>query len=188
MGLGWIISKVKSGWGGDSEPTDPALAIEQPPSLPWQDDAGVTQVCTALRALGFLDIGAFRQAIDPAHQLLASYFPQAHFYAIVYPPAEGIVPVELSCQIDEQSGLSVTNSATQETWHDSPGNTTVRLADAALGTLFSTLLQRTSGQDRLPTSSETFVADFQRALMRRQEWLKRKELALKTLAERKTAA
>ena len=188
MGLGWIMNKVRSGWGDESEQADPALAIEQPPSLPWEDHAIVAATRAAMRSLGFQDIGAFRLARDPKIQLLAAYFPQAHFYAMTYPPAGELVPVELCCQFDEMSGISVTNSESQPTWHESPGNTTVRMAQANLDLLFSALLERTAGQDRLPTSSETFVSDFQRALTRRVEWERRKELALKTLAERKAAA
>jgi hypothetical protein len=123
----------------------------------------------------------------PECQFFASHYPQAHFYALIYEPAEGVVPVELCCQLDEMSGISVTNSATLDTWHDSPGNTTIRSANAPLGALFTSLLQRTSGQDRIPTSSETFVMDFQRAIARRLEWQERKQQALKAIADRKTA-
>ncbi|HAM72011.1 MAG TPA: hypothetical protein DCM86_10245 [Verrucomicrobiales bacterium] len=187
MGLGWIIERAKATLGGSGASIKAALALQPCPTAAWESQATTPALQAALQALGFQRIGTFHLTIAPRTEFAAYYFPQAHFYAILHPPGPKGTPFELCCQLDELSGISVTNSPDLETWHDSPGNVTHRLPDAPVGVVFTTLLQKISGHDRLPASVETFPGDFQRALARRVEWKQRQEAAQKVLAARKAA-
>jgi hypothetical protein len=185
MGLGWIVDKARNGLlaSGARGPK----ALQAIPEASWESDPAVAGVVAALRGLGFQRIGTFQTTQEPRNELGALYFPQAHFYGLVHPPAGGRVEFELCCQLDDFAGVSVTNSAQLDTWHDSPGNLTHRFPDAPVGVVFSNLLQKTSGHDRLPASPDTFICDFERALTRKLEWRQRQEAALKVLAERKAS-
>lgn len=130
----------------------------------WEGFPPIAAQKSQLHAIGFREIGPFKTSFNTCPEFVALYFPPAHFYAMVFRPetatAEAPPTLELCCQLDRDKGVSVTNSVTLETWHNTPSGTQIRIPGAGLGQLLRTLLDKVSGLDREAATSDLFQEDF----------------------------
>lgn len=133
----------------------------------WEGFPSIASQKSQLSAVGFREIGPFKTTLKSCSEFVALFFPPAHFYAMLYrpqetveAPVEGMPIMEMCCQLDREKGVSVTNSATLETWHDAPMGTQIRIPGAGLGQLLRTLLDKVSGLDREAATSDLFQEDF----------------------------
>lgn len=176
MGLDWIMDKARAGIQGVCGPRRRPLFWEPIPALRWSIDPNIESLGTAFADLGFTEIGAFRSRQREGAELIAFHFAPSHFYGVIHFPSPQEIPLELCCQLEELSGISVTNSSGLDTWHVEPQGSVVRIPNASVGDLFAALLERTAGQDREAASPEKFLKDFQSSQIRKFEELERQAM------------
>lgn len=154
-----------------SEDQEPKLSLERVPLLDWEVHPSVSAIRASLKALGFSEIGPFRDANRSGLEVLACFYPVAHFYGMILGPAPdgGVAPLELFCHLDEFNGVSVVNHAGAFTLYHEPVGVLLRNERASLGQLFRTLLDKTAGLDREPAAAEEFIDGILRVQMRRAQ-------------------